>query len=67
LRNRLDHNESYPGAPQKLAVGSYYDNPAAVTQVPLEFVDDTLGFNPEWVANSSPHGCADPAQPWLAS
>ena len=25
------------------------DNPAAVTQVPLEFIDDTLGFNPEWV------------------
>jgi hypothetical protein len=27
------------------------DNPAAVTQVPLEFIDDTLGFNPEWVVD----------------
>lgn len=26
-------------------------NPAAVTQIPLEFVDDTLGFNPEWVVD----------------
>jgi hypothetical protein len=25
------------------------DNPAAATQLPLEFVDDTLGFNPEWI------------------
>jgi uncharacterized protein len=22
-----------------------------VTQVPLEFIDDTLGFNPEWVVD----------------
>ena len=27
------------------------DNPAAVTQLPLEFVDDTLGFNPEWIVD----------------
>jgi hypothetical protein len=26
-------------------------NPGAVTEVPLEFVDDTLGFNPEWVVD----------------
>ncbi|HVH77276.1 MAG TPA: alpha/beta fold hydrolase [Stellaceae bacterium] len=26
-------------------------NPAAVTEVPLEFVDDTLAFNPEWVVD----------------
>jgi dipeptidyl aminopeptidase/acylaminoacyl peptidase len=26
-------------------------NPFAVTQVPLEFIDDTLGFNPEWVVD----------------
>jgi uncharacterized protein len=26
-------------------------NPAAVTEVPLEFVDDTLSFNPEWVVD----------------
>src|ERR1700736_6142577 len=27
------------------------NNPFAVTQVPLEFIDDTLGFNPEWVVD----------------
>jgi uncharacterized protein len=27
------------------------DNPAAVTTIPLEFVDDTLSFNPEWVVD----------------
>ena len=27
------------------------NNPAAVTTVPLEFVDDTLGFNAEWVVD----------------
>jgi fermentation-respiration switch protein FrsA (DUF1100 family) len=27
------------------------NNPAAVTTVPLEFVDDTLSFNPEWVVD----------------
>jgi uncharacterized protein len=27
------------------------DNQAAVTQLPLEFVDDTLGFNPEWIVD----------------
>ena len=26
-------------------------NPSAVTEVPLEFVDDTLLFNPEWVVD----------------
>ncbi len=26
-------------------------NPAAVSTVPLEFVDDTLAFNPEWVVD----------------
>ncbi len=29
-------------------------NPAAVTEVPLEYVDDTLGFNPEWVVDQMP-------------
>jgi fermentation-respiration switch protein FrsA (DUF1100 family) len=24
-------------------------NPAAVNELPLEFIDDTLGFHPEWV------------------
>lgn len=27
------------------------NNPGAVHEVPLEFVDDTLGFNPEWVVD----------------
>ena len=27
------------------------DNPAAVTTIPLEFVDDTVSFNPEWVVD----------------
>ena len=39
------------------------DNPAAVTQVPLEFIDDTLGFNPEWVVDRiAPRGrsCSSP-------
>ena len=26
-------------------------NPAAVNTLPLEYVDDTLGFNPEWVVD----------------
>ncbi len=25
------------------------NNPAAVTTIPVEFIDDTLSFNPEWV------------------
>src|SRR5262249_22685391 len=31
----------------ELGAAARRDNPAAVTQVPLEFIDDTLGFNPE--------------------
>ena len=27
------------------------NNPAAVTAIPLEFVDDTLSFNPEWLVD----------------
>src|SRR5262245_19780957 len=26
-------------------------NPAAVNELPLEFIDDTLGFYPEWVVD----------------
>ncbi len=26
-------------------------NPAAVNTIPLEYVDDTLGFNPEWIVD----------------
>jgi dipeptidyl aminopeptidase/acylaminoacyl peptidase len=35
----------------ELGAAARRNNPAAVTQVPLEFVDDTLGFNPEWVVD----------------
>ncbi len=38
----------------ELGAAARRDNPFAVTQVPLEFVDDTLGFNPEWVVDRSP-------------
>jgi dipeptidyl aminopeptidase/acylaminoacyl peptidase len=35
----------------ELGAAARRNNPAAVTEVPLEFVDDTLGFNPEWVVD----------------
>jgi uncharacterized protein len=35
----------------ELGAAARRDNPAAVTKVPLEFIDDTLGFNPEWVVD----------------
>src|SRR5260221_7189132 len=35
----------------ELGAAARRDNPAAVTEVPLEFIDDTLGFNPEWVVD----------------
>ncbi|HML14928.1 MAG TPA: alpha/beta fold hydrolase [Xanthobacteraceae bacterium] len=35
----------------ELGAAARRDNPFAVTEVPLEFVDDTLGFNPEWVVD----------------
>ena len=35
----------------ELAAAARRDNPAAVSQIPLEYVDDTLGFNPEWVVD----------------
>jgi uncharacterized protein len=35
----------------ELGAAARRNNPAAVTAVPLEFVDDTLGFNPEWVVD----------------
>ena len=34
-----------------LGAAARRDNAAAGTQLPLEFVDDTLGFNPEWVVD----------------
>ena len=35
----------------ELGAAARRDNPAAVAQLPLEFVDDTLGFNPEWIVD----------------
>lgn len=35
----------------ELGAAARRDNPAAVTLLPLEFVDDTLGFNPEWIVD----------------
>jgi uncharacterized protein len=44
----------------ELGAAARRDNPAAVTQVPLEFIDDTLGFNPEWVMRAP----ASPRSSW---
>jgi dipeptidyl aminopeptidase/acylaminoacyl peptidase len=35
----------------ELAEAARRNNPAAVTRIPLEYVDDTLAFNPEWVVD----------------
>jgi len=35
----------------ELAAAQRRGNPGAVSQIPLEFVDDTLGFNAEWVVD----------------
>ena len=34
-----------------LATAARAGNPGAVSQIPLEFIDDTLGFHPEWVVD----------------
>ena len=36
---------------QELTAAARRANPAAVNQIPLEFVDETLAFNPEWVVD----------------
>ena len=33
----------------ELAAAARKDNPAAVGTIPVEYVDDTIGFNPEWI------------------
>ena len=33
----------------ELAAAARKDNPAAVGTIPIEYVDDTIGFNPEWI------------------
>lgn len=35
----------------QLAAAARRNNPAAVNAIPLEYVDDTLQFNPEWVVD----------------
>jgi hypothetical protein len=35
----------------ELAAAARRNNPAAVSRIPLEYVDDTLAFNPEWVVD----------------
>jgi fermentation-respiration switch protein FrsA (DUF1100 family) len=35
----------------ELAAAARRANPAAVNELPLEFIDDTLGFHPEWVVD----------------
>lgn len=35
----------------ELADATRRGNPGAVSEIPLEFVDDTLGFHPEWVVD----------------
>jgi hypothetical protein len=34
-----------------LAAAARKGNPGAVSEIPLEYVDDTLGFHPEWVVD----------------
>jgi uncharacterized protein len=35
----------------ELATAARRGNPGAVGEIPLEFIDDTLGFHPEWVVD----------------
>ncbi|MBI1735009.1 MAG: alpha/beta hydrolase, partial [Candidatus Rokubacteria bacterium] len=35
----------------ELAAAARRNTPAAVNRIPLEYVDDTLAFNPEWVVD----------------
>jgi len=35
----------------ELAAAARRGNPGAVSEIPLEFIDDTLGFNAEWVVD----------------
>jgi dipeptidyl aminopeptidase/acylaminoacyl peptidase len=35
----------------ELAAAARCNNPAAVNAIPLEYVDDTIGFNPEWIVD----------------
>jgi dipeptidyl aminopeptidase/acylaminoacyl peptidase len=35
----------------ELAAAARRLNPAAINTIPLEYIDDTLGFNPEWIVD----------------
>jgi dipeptidyl aminopeptidase/acylaminoacyl peptidase len=35
----------------ELAAAARRGNPAAVNEIPLEYIDDTLGFHPEWIVD----------------
>lgn len=35
----------------ELAAAARRNNPAAVGEIPLEYIDDTLGFHPEWIVD----------------
>ena len=35
----------------ELAAAARRNNPAAVGTIPMEYVDDTMGFNPEWIVD----------------
>jgi uncharacterized protein len=35
----------------ELAAAARRGNPGAVSEIPLEFIDDTLGFHPEWIVD----------------
>ena len=35
----------------ELAAAARRNNPAAINTIPLEYVDDTIGFNPEWIVD----------------
>ncbi len=35
----------------ELAAAARRNNPAAVGTIPVEYVDDTIGFNPEWIVD----------------
>ena len=37
----------------ELAAAARRNNPAAINTIPMEYVDDTLGFNAEWVVDAS--------------
>ena len=46
-----DRQSAELGAAARPATNCRPRYPAAVTELPLEFVDDTLGFNPEWIVD----------------